>query len=293
MRAIDPCSFKPNGHDDLKAQAQLRAKTTLPGQNKQKAKWAKGVIQETEMTSAHVGSAATKLNNVIDLSSDDLGVDEDQVISVKVMKEDIPKCWMEIYLQMPNLTSDGNVAPIKKCESKKLRQPGGRKKSTGEVNDVEVDSQELVDDVQDLHGRYVQVDLYNGGCKLGSTVDKPKSVEVFVRGKRPVSYVLAVDGTGLVVDVTSRYSNNSLKTKKARMSDTSWWDQLIADASIRDSRRSHDTKSDTQQTQQLRKEQEEFKSEALQEPLPSTLSGFKDHPLYILERDIKVKVSIT
>ena len=283
VRAIDPCSFKPNGHDDLQAQAQLRAKTALPGQNKQKAKWAKGVIQEFEMTSA-------KSSSVIDLSSDDVGINEDQVISVKVKKEDIPKCWMEIYLQMPNLTSDGNLAPIKNPEGKKSRPSSGRKKSAEESNDVEVGFQEVVEEVQDLHGRYVQVDLYNGGSKLGSIIDKPKSFEVFVRGKRPVSYVLAVDATGLVVDVTSRYSNNSLKTKKARMTDISWWEDMIADISIRDTRRAYPSKCDTQQTQQLRNEQEEFKSEALQEPLPSTSSGFKDHPLYILERDIKVKV---
>ena len=43
-------------------------------------------------------------------------------------------------------------------------------------------------------------------------------------------------------------------------------------------------------SQQLLAEQEEFKCDALLEPLPTTISGFKNNSLYVLERDIKVSL---
>jgi hypothetical protein len=55
-------------------------------------------------------------------------------------------------------------------------------------------------------GRYVHLDLFNGGSKTGPVIDKPKLVEVSIRRKKAVSYVVAVDINGLVVDVTNRYA---------------------------------------------------------------------------------------
>jgi Rad4 beta-hairpin domain 1 len=48
-------------------------------------------------------------------------------------------------------------------------------------------------------------------------------------------------------------------------------------------------KAEWRLSQQLKAEQEEFTTLALNEPLPTTLSGYKNHPLYTLHRDLKVR----
>ena len=88
----------------------------LPGQNGKRGKWAQNVLESAsevtqktvqnldQMKENLVGIHAAK-NGVIELLSDDDEkielIDENKVFSVKVKKEDIPKCWIEVYLQMP------------------------------------------------------------------------------------------------------------------------------------------------------------------------------------------------
>ena len=119
MLAIDPRSFKPNGHEDIIAGAKLRAAKKpklLPGQNGKRGKWAQNVLESasevTQKTVQNLDQMKENLvaihaskNGVIELLSDDDEkielIDENKVFSVKVKKEDIPKCWIEVYLQMP------------------------------------------------------------------------------------------------------------------------------------------------------------------------------------------------
>jgi Rad4 transglutaminase-like domain/Rad4 beta-hairpin domain 1 len=369
VRAIDPCSFKPNGHEDLILRAKARAKNAAPGQNNQKAKWAKGVIQvmKSDPESGRDPEVTNKDNipEIFELLSDEekegkAGIDENKIISVKMKKEDIPKCWIEVYLHMPK------KAPTKILKSKQCGKRGSKRgegnnaeneeKPLLEMNDVET-SNEIssacstkendfciitADDVAS-EGRYVQLDLFNGGSKVGSMIDCPKSFEVSVRGRRPLSYVVAVDATGVVVDVTSRYANSVVNTKKVRMQHIEWWEQLVNDSTARErgSRKSairghsftphqsmvdnttdnssssskrnssiqdafdmnevecsdetiidvdnrQQDKASRRLAERLKAEQNEFQSSALKEPMPTTLSGFKNNPLYILERDLKV-----
>jgi Rad4 transglutaminase-like domain/Rad4 beta-hairpin domain 1 len=257
-------------------------------------------------------------------------------------------------------------APTKILKSKQCEKRGSKK---GEGNNAENDERQLpeingVDNSNEIssacsikdndfciiaaddvasEGRYVQLDLFNGGSKVGSMIDCPKSFEISVRGRRPLSYVVAVDATGVVVDVTSRYANSVVNTKKVRMQHIEWWEQLVKDSTARErgSRKSavrghsftphqsmvdkttdnssssskrnssiqdvfdvnevecsddmivdvdnrQQDKSSRRLAERLKAEQDEFQSSALKEPMPTNLSGFKNHPLYILERDIKV-----
>ena len=505
MLAIDPRSFKPNRHEDIIAGAKLRAAKKpklLPGQNGKRGKWAQNVLESAsevtlktgqnldQMKENLVGIHAAK-NGVIELLSDDDEkielIDENKVFSVKVKKEDIPKCWIEVYLQMPknhgndmkyndaqqsgtlDENSISNDCKIEKGNLSKKRNTrvltlksrndrvrrGEKKDSAGKkeessIENLESDCQLNIDtqiipkgqekeesgfvdveknkndrnvlrilDESDVRteGRYVQIDLYNGGPKVGSMIDKPKNIENSVRCRRPVSYVIAVDESGLLIDVTNRYSCCLSNTQKSRPADIQWWTDFIRDSEISstiyynkknknylknnitnnmtnsnikllkvvssssptiididddinsnsdktpdkyilenrtseissysssgaddavkydnsnmkdsekkivisDGKRTDNEKREILKTslengekrelevkkesemkrerimkrekarlsQQLLAEQEEFKCDALLEPLPTTISGFKNNSLYVLERDIKVSV---
>ena len=401
MLAIDPRSFKPNGHEDIIAAAKLRASKkpkVLPGQNGKRGKWAQNVIElasevcpKADHTSDQIKenyvTTCSAENSVIELLSDDDEkielVDENKVFSVKVKKEEIPKCWIEVYLQMPkshgndvayheapqSSTSDNNTI---KNESKiekgisSQRNFRNKKEKKGEFSAEKLESEcpsiidkEIVPDFkkdENLHnvvkileesdvrteGRYVQIDLYNGGPKVGSIIDKPKNIENSIRCRRPVSYVIAVNESGLLIDVTNRYSSCLSNTQKFRPTDIQWWINFIRDIEISSTQYSNNKnknkesvckigisdcdvahnhqkeesetvlnngnkkefeinveneinreriirKEKTRLSQQLLAEQEEFKSDALREPLPTTVSGFKNNSLYVLERDIKVR----
>ena len=469
VRAIDPSSFKPNGHEDIIAAARDRAAKKpkiLPGQNGKKGKWAKNVMELASEVPT-VSEKKKDVREIIELLSDNEdvnlnAVDENKIFSVKVQKEDIPKCWIEVYLLMPKGGSVDSDSFENNCEESVIKTPtnatnvkingsiegqdnmiekndvsgkssGGtssRRSSRGKKSSIPTDSN-LADDeiikpttptstatpaatkakenklnsIDDIkksdvrtEGRYVQIDLFNGGPKVGAIIDQPKNFENSIRSRRPVSYVVAVSESGLMVDVTSRYSSTAGNTKKLRLPQIEWWDELIKDTikssilhldkkkmkntsssqvnsklsssnssfsssfsnssnsksnsksnqsvicleedaneifSIVDdlhtgtqgsssdhrSRVSIDSNSFTvngkhtgnknneeierekereierektseinRLLQQLKAEQNEFASQALLEPMPLTLSGFKNHPLYILERDIKVRI---
>ena len=426
MREINPCSYKPNGHEDLTARAKLRAKKSGGGSNGQKAKWARSVVDAT-MTTVSVEDSkvssedSRSKDTVIELLSDDEGegegerVDENKIRSIKVKKEDIPKCWIEVYLLMPKdkdqkvndksnkdktasatskKTTGGttkNKTKQDKASSKDNDSAEGMKSDKTHSDDSMVEGSGdvcIVDSTEIPLGRYVQLDLFNGGSKVGSLIDQPKSFESAICNRRPVAYVVAVDATGLMIDVTGRYSSDSGSTKKLRMPCIDWWDQLVyATRATSLAKQSRDSKEcidmsgveyitpllsssssssssslsssvliDTEDTnsennsnktfngnninahhstapgsssgnsdihknnpvsdeknskirndiinssnvsnlrekaewrlsQQLRAEQEEFTTLALNEPLPPTLSGYKNHPLYTLHRDLKV-----
>ena len=400
MLAIDPRSFKPNGHEDIIAAAKLRASKkpkVLPGQNGKRGKWAQNVIELASEVSPKADHTSDQLkenfvttcsaeNSVIELLSDDDEkielVDENKVFSVKVKKEEIPKCWIEVYLQMPkshgndvayhkapqSSTSDNNTikngSKIEKGSLSKRNLRNQREKNgefSAEKLELEcpsnIDKQIVPDFKKDenlqnvvrileesdvrTEGRYVQIDLYNGGPKVGSIIDKPKNIENSIRCRRPVSYVIAVNEFGLLIDVTNRYSSCLSNTQKLRPNDVQWWINFIRDIEISSTQYSNNKnknkesvckigisdcdvahnhqkeesetvlnngnkkefeinveneinreriirKEKTRLSQQLLAEQEEFKSDALREPLPTTVSGFKNNSLYVLERDIKV-----
>ena len=453
MREINPCSFKPNGHEDLTARAKLRAKKSGGGgSNGQKAKWARSVVDAAmpsqPLESSKVSSEDSKpKETIIELLSDDDGeqtdnrIDENKIRSIKVKKEDIPKCWIEVYLLMPKdkfLTEEDKKKNVQSTSTTTKKITSGTTKNKTKQNKTKNNEENLTDkndsDQNDIEkkveddkggdevcvvdrsdapkGRYVQLDLFNGGSKVGSLIDQPKKFESLICNRKPVAYVIAVDATGLMIDVTGRYSCDSGSTKKLRLPCIEWWDKLVhstratslayrnrenkekeirntsgieesdkiitssssssssssspvlatvsitiennssggnaksngnslhshqntedksdsgnvtsfndvsaalvitsdasddkkgsaingrssliicnnsANSSTNSSQKS---KAEWRLSQQLKAEQEEFDTLALNEPLPSTLSGFKNHPLYTLHRDLKVDVCV-
>jgi hypothetical protein len=190
---------------------------------------------------------------------------------MKVKLEDVPKCWMEIYLTMPRSTHNNTPTSSKVIDDDTKKKKGTKRRRSKEDEDDEIDdlpvdpkavrkkqvkkkgSVEDCDDEDDdqilteendnilegslrisahnepnnlkknsknaivdadvcvlddsvlTEGRYVHLDLFNGGPKTGPVIDKPKLFEMSMRRKKAVSYVVAVDINGLMVDVTNRY----------------------------------------------------------------------------------------
>lgn len=103
--------------------------------------------------------------------------------------------------------------------------------------------------------------------------DSPKEIEKFT--VHPLIYVVAFDNFNHVKDLTQRYSSEygSCKFRRARVEEIWWKDAL---SSFRPRRR----------TKQERKEDEEISEEFARRPMPQSLSDFKNHPLYILQKHL-------
>jgi len=113
-------------------------------------------------------------------------------------------------------------------------------------------------------GKWITVDIVNGKSNC--------SGEMEGRATKPVTYVLADNGLG-IKDVTKRYAANFMtKTRKIRC--TQDW----LDGALRGIKMAHDSKTEN--------EDKEIDKRLEKTPMPTTVSGFKDHPLYALERHL-------
>ena len=110
--------------------------------------------------------------------------------------------------------------------------------------------------------KWIPVDVLSG------KVNNPSDIES--RLAKPVMYVLAVNMKGLVKDVTRRYSSNYLTQSRKLRVDETWFDKTLCPWLDRDNK-----KEDTE----LVKKSEEG-------PLPTSVSAFKGHPLYALQRHL-------
>jgi len=113
--------------------------------------------------------------------------------------------------------------------------------------------------------RWIPVDLETG------RMNSPKEIEG--RLVKPVYYVVAIDNMGNMKDVTKRYVSDFMtSTRKLRFDEK--WISRVVDA-FNDKPDSQDSKEDLE----LMKKSEEA-------PMPTTVSAFKSHPLYVLKRHL-------
>ncbi|KAI4553593.1 hypothetical protein MJT46_015773 [Ovis ammon polii x Ovis aries] len=90
---------------------------------------------------------------------------------------------------------------------------------------------------------------------------------------KPVTYVVGIDGTGCVRDVTQRYDPAWLTaTRKSRV-DAAWWAETL--------RPYRSPLVDREQ-----REDQEFQAKHLDQPLPTVIGTYKNHPLYALKRHL-------
>lgn len=111
--------------------------------------------------------------------------------------------------------------------------------------------------------------------------DDPKYVETKLK-RKVVQYVLAIDNHGNGNDVTKRYANQWGITEKARLLDVdlSFWYQLCG-KSIKPI-----TVFGSSLDSVVYDAEDHTLNQTAMASMPTTLKGFKNHPLYILEKDM-------
>ncbi|XP_044744438.1 DNA repair protein complementing XP-C cells homolog [Coccinella septempunctata] len=97
--------------------------------------------------------------------------------------------------------------------------------------------------------------------------------ELYSRATHPVSYVLAWNNNNHIKDITRRYCQNfNTATRKLRI-DAKWWEEslkpFLGPKNAKD-----------------REEDDELDRQQQEKPLPTTISEYKNHPLYALERHL-------
>ncbi|XP_069592354.1 DNA repair protein complementing XP-C cells isoform X1 [Ranitomeya imitator] len=107
-------------------------------------------------------------------------------------------------------------------------------------------------------------------CVYG-TVNQPSLC--FKAATKPVTYIVGIDTTGHVKDVTRRYDPEWMTGTRKRRIDTEWWEETLLPYRSTDS-----TQED--------KEDVEFEAKLLKQPLPTSITEYKNHPLYALKRHL-------
>ncbi|XP_039187717.1 DNA repair protein complementing XP-C cells [Crotalus tigris] len=113
--------------------------------------------------------------------------------------------------------------------------------------------------------RWVCVDCMHGN------VGHP--LECFKYASKPVYYIIGIDDNGSVKDITQRYDPAWMTaTRKCRV-DAQWWEDTL------EPYKSSSVERDT-------KEEREFLAKLQNQPLPKSVSEYKNHPLYALKRHL-------
>ncbi|XP_017776815.1 PREDICTED: DNA repair protein complementing XP-C cells homolog [Nicrophorus vespilloides] len=113
--------------------------------------------------------------------------------------------------------------------------------------------------------KWISADVVNG--KIHCVKD------LHNQASHPVSYILSWDNSNRIKDVTKRYCANwNTVTRKLR-AEPKWWEEslrpFIGKKNYRD-----------------KEEDEDLARQQLDQPLPKTISEYKDHPLYVLKRHL-------
>ncbi|XP_055958327.1 DNA repair protein complementing XP-C cells homolog isoform X2 [Patella vulgata] len=105
---------------------------------------------------------------------------------------------------------------------------------------------------------------------ISEVINKPYEIEA--TATPPLHYCLAYSNDGSVKDVTARYASNWMsQTRKLRV-DSDWWRETLA---VYRSQEEHNQQDD-----------ENIKDQLVNRPLPTSISQFKNHPLYVLQRHL-------
>ncbi|KAL3852981.1 hypothetical protein ACJMK2_016578 [Sinanodonta woodiana] len=113
--------------------------------------------------------------------------------------------------------------------------------------------------------KWICIDCHT--CQL----NKPYEIER--RAAKPVHYVLAFNTEGTLKDVTARYASQWMtETRKLRI-ESDWWEETLEPY--------RPLNTDVEE-----REDQEIKSHLIQKPLPTSVSLFKNHPLYVLQRHL-------
>ncbi|CAB3406075.1 unnamed protein product [Caenorhabditis bovis] len=105
------------------------------------------------------------------------------------------------------------------------------------------------------------------------TVDEPLKIGEEING--PISYVFAVDNKRGICEVTQRYAVDCVKQDfRRRRTDTRWINTTLRLPIF------------AANEERRKWEKMHMNEELIKRPLPTTLSEYKNHPLYVLEKDL-------
>ncbi|XP_038627907.1 DNA repair protein complementing XP-C cells isoform X2 [Tachyglossus aculeatus] len=95
----------------------------------------------------------------------------------------------------------------------------------------------------------------------------------FKYASKPVSYILGLDNDGFVQDVTKRYDPAWMTTTCKNRIDSAWLAKTL-------------TPYESPFTARREKEEWEFQTKLQDQPLPTAIGEYKNHPLYVLKRHL-------
>ncbi|GIX91651.1 DNA repair protein complementing XP-C cells homolog [Caerostris extrusa] len=106
---------------------------------------------------------------------------------------------------------------------------------------------------------------------INNILNKPYDIESYV--PQPVIYILGIDNSSYVKDLTRRYCKDYMTSTIKLRADSEWWDETLTPFLPPNSKLDKD-------------EEKSLDNMLINQPLPTTVSGFKNHPLYALKRHL-------
>ncbi|KAL7828760.1 hypothetical protein SRHO_G00323940 [Serrasalmus rhombeus] len=155
----------------------------------------------------------------------------------------------------------------------------GAKKEEEDVDYEEEEQEETKSQGRRRHGKGDDewIEVYLDGAKRWVCVDVNQGVGkpqlCTNQATQPITYVVGVDSDGYLKDLSARYDPTWLTSSRRRRIDSEWWEETLDFYECPDSEREQ-------------QEDKELQDKLLDKPLPTSISEYKNHPLYALERHL-------
>jgi len=281
VRTIDPRGAKPSDHLDIVERVYREANQDRPLQKKQRKK-------EIILLDDIVDNDNNDNNNNNDNDNDDTVYKYRKKCTALA---EIPfTAWIEVCLPTESKQSAPSNRSKEAVKTSNVKTSNVKK---GEIIDLVDDdddddvpiksSSTAVNNINNISNiskstRWIHIDLNS------NIIDETALVEASRSNKRPVAYVIGCDNNQHAKDLTKRYAQQYSLTKKIRLHALSPGNFSITHAIASTAPRN--VSSDDI----LRNDNEDFElleRVTVNAPPPTTVNGFKNHPLYILKKDIK------
>ncbi|XP_072136317.1 LOW QUALITY PROTEIN: DNA repair protein complementing XP-C cells [Mobula birostris] len=126
-------------------------------------------------------------------------------------------------------------------------------------------SDQWIEVYADVERKWVAVDC------VRSSVDHPALC--VKHASKPLCYIVSFDNENSVRDVTQRYDVAWMTVTRKRRVDPAWWEETLSP--YRSTRSEREAEED-----------QELRAKLLEQPLPSSIVEYKNHPLYVLQRHL-------
>ncbi|XP_051525193.1 DNA repair protein complementing XP-C cells homolog isoform X2 [Myxocyprinus asiaticus] len=162
-------------------------------------------------------------------------------------KSQAPQRWSEVKREESSEEEEEKEVKKQRCK---------RKEGKGADEWLEV--------YLEITGRWVCVDVDHGVGQPLLCTDQ---------ATQPITYVVGLDDEGYLKDLSSRYDPTWLTSSRRRRINAEWWEETMELYKSPDSERGQ-------------KEDQEMQAKLMDKPLPTSVSEYKNHPLYALKRHL-------